>query len=75
MPEVVHRFKTMTTHRYAAAVAQAGWPPFAARLWQRNYFEHVVRDETSLARLRRYVDGNPARWALDEDNPARARPW
>ena len=37
-------------------------------LWQRNYFEHVVRDEKELNRIREYIINNPARWDEDEEN-------
>jgi REP element-mobilizing transposase RayT len=40
------------------------------RIWQRNYFEHVIRNEDSLNRIRRYVQENPLRWAFDRENPA-----
>jgi REP element-mobilizing transposase RayT len=39
--------------------------------WQRNYYEHVIRDEVDLARIRQYIANNPAQWKLDENNPAR----
>ncbi|MFA5367672.1 MAG: transposase [Dehalococcoidia bacterium] len=39
------------------------------KLWQRNYYEHVIRDEDDLNRIRRYICDNPARWAEDENNP------
>jgi len=38
-------------------------------LWQRNFYEHVVRDEADLLRVRQYIDDNPLRWALDRENP------
>ena len=38
-------------------------------VWQRNYYEHVVRDEADLERIRRYIDDNPRRWAFDRENP------
>lgn len=63
--DAVHRFKTMTTKRYADGVKQSGWQPFEGRLWQRNYWEHVVRDEMELNRIREYIRNNPGRW--DED--------
>jgi REP element-mobilizing transposase RayT len=50
-------------------VKSAGWPTFRRRLWQRNYYEHVIRDEAALDRLRHYIDENPLRWAFDEENP------
>ncbi len=49
----------------------AGRRLFAGKLWQRNYYEHVVRDEDDLSLIRDYVAGNPGRWAEDGENPAR----
>jgi putative transposase len=69
--DVVHRFKTMTTKRYADGVKQSGWATFRGRLWQRNYYEHIIRDEPALDCIRRYIDENPLRWALDAENPHR----
>ena len=70
LPDVVHRFKTLTTKRYADGVKQLGWIPFDRRLWQRNYYEHVIRDDVSLNRIRQYILDNPARWEFDRENPA-----
>jgi putative transposase len=71
LPDVVHRFKTMTTKRYADVVKQLGWEPFRGRLWQRNYYEHIIRNEESLNRIQEYILTNPMRWALDRENPHR----
>jgi putative transposase len=38
-------------------------------LWQRNYYERIIRDETELQRIREYIETNPARWADDSENP------
>ena len=48
LPEIVQWFKTMTTNEYIRGVKQRGWIPFQGRLWQRNYFERVVRSEESF---------------------------
>jgi REP element-mobilizing transposase RayT len=72
LPEVVHRFKTLTTKRYADGVKRLGWPPFPKTLWQRNYYEHIIRDEHDLTRIREYIVNNPLQWALDRENPANA---
>ena len=40
------------------------------RLWQRNYWEHVIRDEAEMNRIREYIETNPARWADDQLHPA-----
>ena len=45
-----------------------------ASIWQRNYFEHVIRDEESLNRIRQYILDNPARWEFDRENPAAVNP-
>ena len=71
LPDVVHRFKTMTTKRYADGVKRFGWEPFRGRLWQRNYYEHIIRNEESLNRIREYILTNPMRWELDRENPHR----
>lgn len=69
--DVVGAFKSMTTAGYAHAVKTQGWPPFRNRLWQRNYFERIIRDERSLEFLRDYIANNPARWDVDQENPRR----
>lgn len=74
LPDVVHRFKSITTKRYIDGIKQVGWPSIARRLWQRNYFEHVIRNDESLQRIRQYIHDNPARWEFDRENPAATRP-
>jgi len=74
LSDIMHRFKTLTTKRYADAVKQSGRTPFPGRLWQRNYYEHLIRDEDSLNRIRQYILDNPARWAFDRENPAATAP-
>jgi putative transposase len=66
LPDVVHRFKTVTTKRYADGVKRNGWSMFPGKLWQRNYWEHIVRNEPELNRIREYIHNNPARWELDK---------
>ena len=38
-------------------------------IWQRNYYEHVVRNDHELRCIREYIANNPAQWALDRENP------
>ena len=66
LPGVVHRFKTLTTRRYIDGVKQYGWPRFDGKLWQRNYYEHVIRNDESMARIRQYISDNPVRWTAPE---------
>ena len=67
--DVVGAFKSAATVEYIRSVKAKGWPEFRRRLWQRNYYEHVIRDEKALNRIRRYIDENPAQWAFDDENP------
>ena len=69
LPDVVHRFKSLTTARYRRGVLQDRWLPFPGRLWQRNYYEHVVRNDEELNDIRQYIAENPLRWAGDGENP------
>jgi REP element-mobilizing transposase RayT len=38
-------------------------------IWQRNYYEHVIRDDSERERIREYIRQNPLRWAIDRENP------
>jgi len=66
---VIQAFKSLTTHAYIEGVNCQGWPPFPGRLWQRNYFERVLRGQAELDAARRYILENPSRWQSDRDNP------
>lgn len=69
LPEIVQWFKTMTTNEYIRHVRNDRWTPFPGRLWQRNYYEHIIRNDESLDHIRKYIADNPLRWHLDRDNP------
>jgi REP element-mobilizing transposase RayT len=56
---MIQWFKTMTTNEYIHNVKQNRWEPFDGKLWQRNYYEQIVRDELSLRRVREYIINNP----------------
>ena len=70
LSDVVHSFKSFTTTRYRQGVTRKGWPAFAGRLWQRNYYEHIIRNEDELNGIRPYIDDNRLRWEMDRENPA-----
>ena len=42
-----------------------------AKLWQRNYYEHIIRNEREMENIWNYIESNPAMWAKDEENPAK----
>ena len=39
-------------------------------VWQRNYYEHIIRNDDDLNRIHRYIESNPSQWADDDENPA-----
>jgi putative transposase len=61
LPQIIQWFKIMTTNDYIRHVKQSGWPPFDRRIWQRGYYERVVRGEPELNAARQYIAANPAR--------------
>ena len=67
--EIVGAFKSKSTNEYIGGVKQSGWIPFDGKLWQRNYYDHIIRDEKSFEQIREYVINNPLRWNIDDENP------
>jgi len=65
LPEIVCALKSFSARRINQLRNTPGQP-----VWQRNYYEHVVRDEDELYHIRRYIAENPLKWELDEENPA-----
>ena len=57
--------KSITTNEYIHGVKQNHWPRFDKKLWQRNFYEHIVRDEESYLKISEYIKTNPAKWQDD----------
>ena len=62
---IVRAFKANTAKRINNLRSTPGAP-----VWQRNYYERVVRDDRELDAVREYILDNPRRWAEDPNNPA-----
>ena len=69
LSHVVGAFKSFSARRINALRGVTG------SCWQRGYYEHIIRNERSLARLREYVAQNPARWELDRLHPDAPEAW
>ena len=67
--DIVGAFKSITTHEYILGVDNKKWPRFYKRLWQRNYYEHIIRDEKDLQNKTDYIEANPSLWDEDDNNP------
>jgi len=66
--EIVRGFKTFSARRVNDLRGTHG------ALWQRNYYEHIIRNGDSLDQIRRYILENPARWEFDRENPESSNP-
>lgn len=64
LPTIVRLFKSATTTRINRWRGRPG-----VAVWQRNYYEHIIRDEAEWGRIREYIETNPANWAEDGENP------
>ncbi len=67
--DVVGIFKSISTYQYVMNVNTNKWAPFTGKLWQRNYYERIIRNETEINRIRQYIINNPLQWKNDENNP------
>jgi REP element-mobilizing transposase RayT len=67
--DIVGAFKSITTDEFLRGVRESGWSPLNGALWQRNYYEHIIRDDDELNKIREYVATNPVRWDTDLENP------
>ena len=65
LPRIVDWYKTMTTNEYIRLVKVGKLMPFQKRVWQRGYYEHIIRDENDLLIHWQYIEHNPACWADD----------
>jgi len=64
IPTLIRAFKSATTKRINERRGTPGTP-----VWQRNYYEHIIRNEEALNRTRAYIALNPSRWQMDCENP------
>jgi len=64
LPLVVGYFKMNSAKRINLLLGSSGIP-----VWQRNYYEHIIRDEDEHNRIHLYIEANPLHWAEDDENP------
>jgi REP element-mobilizing transposase RayT len=63
IPTIVRLFKSAVTRE----IKRLDYP-FLYSIWQRNYYEHIIRNENELNRIREYIQNNPLRWEYDREN-------
>lgn len=62
LPCVIRHFKSVTTRYYNKLIDTLN----KNTLWQKSYYEHVIRNEIELQEIREYIINNPAKWQLDK---------
>jgi len=67
--DIIGAFKSITTNYYIQRTETKHWPRFDKRLWQRNYYEHIIRNEQTLNKIRKYIRTNSLNWETDRNNP------
>ncbi|HUT62374.1 MAG TPA: transposase [Anaerolineae bacterium] len=68
---IVQWFKTMTTNEYIKQIKKGMLAPFLGKLWQRNYYEHIIHNNDELNKIREYIQNNSLKWEFDIENPQR----
>lgn len=67
LPTIIGQFKSLATKQI-----NTKWNVSGVKIWQRNYYEHIIRDEESLGKIREYIVNNPINWQEDEMNQNRS---
>jgi putative transposase len=67
LSDVIRNVKSYTTVCYLNGILESKWESFDQSLWQRSYYEHIIRDNESLDRIRQYILDNPANWQKDQN--------
>ena len=72
IPKIIGRFKMNSSRQINILRKSLGAP-----VWQRNYYEHIIRNEDELNQIHKYIIDNPLNWETDDENPKnwRANPW
>ena len=65
---IIGRFKSETTHEYILGVKQNIFPAFDKKIWQRDYNDHLIRNEQSYINIKNYIINNPSLWKNDYYN-------
>ncbi|MGM0640884.1 MAG: transposase, partial [Thermotogota bacterium] len=62
---VIGSFKSLTTNSYIKMVKKNILPPFEKRIWQKNYYEHIIKSYKAYIKISEYIKNNPLNWKED----------
>lgn len=63
---IIGAFKSITTVEYINGVKNNNWKSFDRRIWERNYWEHIIRNEIAYQNISNYIINNPNKWSEDK---------
>jgi len=69
LPDIMRNIKSYANNRYMHGVREKRYSPFEKRLWQKGYYEHVIRHDENLKKIRQYIQENPLNRLEDQENP------
>ena len=64
--DVVQAFKRYSTVEYSKLVHQGMLPPYDKQVWQRGFYDHIIRNQSDYDEIYRYIENNPVQWEQDE---------
>ena len=66
--DVIQVFKRYSTIRYIKNVKENNWDKFVDKVWHRNYYEHIIRNDKDYKRIAKYIRENPKNWIVGADS-------
>ncbi len=67
LQEMMKWYKTQTTNAYIRQVRREMLLPYEKHVWQRSYYDHIIRNDRDLFEIRKYIAENPLKWFLEAD--------
>ncbi len=64
LQKAIQFFKTMSTNEYIRFVKTGVLPPFSQKLWQKSYYDHIIRNQQDYEETWEYIENNPIQWYI-----------
>lgn len=62
LQDVIRWFKTQTTNEYIRGVKSGIYPPYNKKIWQRSFYDHIIRNSSDMTETVKYIYDNPLKW-------------
>ena len=67
--QFIQAFKSKSTVIYGQYVKRGYLPPFEQKIWQRSFYDHIIRNDWDYREIWQYIDNNPLKWDLNRNCP------